>query len=73
MRIILGIILGILIVFNWSSVKSLFDSSLASQSGTGDKPGAVAPAQPAPVVPAAQPKSLSETVEQRLKDATGNR
>ena len=75
MRMILGIILGILIVFNWSSVKALFDSSLASQSGGGDKAGATAPAsgQPVPVMPSAQPQSLSESVEQRLKDAASNR
>ncbi len=73
MRIILGIILGILIVFNWSSVKSLFDSSLASQAGGGDKSGATTPAQAAPVAPVPQPQSLSESVEQRLKEAAGNR
>ncbi len=71
MRIIIGIIVGILIVFNWSSIKELFDSSLASQSGSSESANAPAtPAQPPAPPP---PQSLSGSVEQRLKDAATDR
>lgn len=71
MRLIIGIIFGILIVFNWSSIRNMFDSSLASQSQKADTVNAVpaqAPPQAVPVQPVA-PQSLSGSVEQRLKDA----
>jgi hypothetical protein len=71
MRLIIGIIFGILIVFNWSSIKELFDSSLAGQTKGPDKTESVAPGQP----PVQQqiPQSLSGAVEQRLKDAATDR
>jgi len=71
MRLILGIIFGILIVFNWSSIKELFDSSLAGQTKSTEKTETVAPSQPA--VQPQVPQSLSDTVEQRLKDAAADR
>jgi len=71
MRLIIGIIFGILIVFNWSSIKELFDSSLASQAKGADKTESVAPSQPA--VQQQMPQSLSGAVEQRLKDAAADR
>ena len=72
MRLIIGIIFGILIVFNWSSIKELFDSSLAGQAKGAEKTESVAP----PSQPAVQqqiPQSLSGAVEQRLKDAASDR
>ena len=71
MRLIIGIIFGILIVFNWSSIKELFDSSLAGQTKSAEKTEAVAPSQPA--VQQQMPQSLSGAVEQRLKDAAADR
>lgn len=71
MRLIIGIIFGILIVFNWSSIRKIFDSSLASQSQKPDTVNA-APAQAAPAQPVI-PQSLSGSVEQRLKEAAAER
>ena len=82
MGIIIGVILGILIVFNWSSVKSWFDSSLSNQSqstGKLEAPPSQPPAQVAPppaqlpvqAAPAPQ-QSLADSVEQRLRDAAAN-
>lgn len=75
MRLVIGIIFGILIVFNWSSIRNLFDSSLAGQSQKGDTVNSVpaqAPAQAAPAQPV-MPQSLSGSVEQRLKEAAAER
>lgn len=71
MRLVIGIIFGILIVFNWSSIRKMFDSSLASQSQQADTVNA-APSQAAPAQPA-MPPSLSGSVEQRLKEAAAER
>ena len=82
MGIIIGVILGILIVFNWSSVKSWFDSSLSNQSRSTGKleatpsqpPVQLAPPPQLPVQAAPAPQqSLADSVEQRLKDAAANR
>ncbi len=72
MRLILGIIVGVLIVFNWSSIKSYFDSSLAKQ-GVEATEKAASPAKadgaaPAPPPEAAKPMNLNDITEQRLKD-----
>jgi hypothetical protein len=71
MRLVIGIIFGILIVFNWSSIRKIFDSSLASQSQKADTVNAAA-VQAAPAQPV-MPQSLSGSVEQRLKDAAAER
>ena len=75
MRLIMGIVLGILIVFNWSSIKIMFDSSLAEQATSAEKTNSAAPAQvqPQPAVQPQTPQSLSGAVEQRLKDAAAHR
>jgi hypothetical protein len=75
MRLIIGIVLGILIAFNWSSIKNMFDSSLAEQATSAEKPNPALPAQvqPQPIVQQQMPQSLSGAVEQRLKDAAANR
>lgn len=75
MRLIMGIVLGILIVFNWSSIKSMFDSSLAEQANSVEKTNSATPdqVQPQPAVQPQIPQSLSGAVEQRLKDAAANR
>lgn len=74
MRLIIGIIVGVLIVFNWTTIRDMFDSSIAKQSGQqtetakgGDDNGNAA-AQP-PLQPP-QPQSVSGMVEQQLKNAT---
>ena len=79
MRLIIGIIIGVLIVFNWATIRDVFDSSLAGASGgkseapeesvppTVDSPATAAPASPTPPV---QPSSLSDMVEQQLKNAS---
>lgn len=33
MRYLIGIVLGLLIVFNWSSIKSYFDTKIDEQAG----------------------------------------
>ena len=72
MRYLIGIIFGILIVFNWSSVKSLFDASIGRQGHqlgqTMEPAGVNGNASPAPAVPApTQNLDLSDNVEERLK------
>lgn len=78
MRLIIGIVIGVLIVFNWSTIRALFDASLASQSGgqvEATQPAAASPSAapaatpPAQPVPPVQPTSLSGMVEQQLKNA----
>lgn len=68
MRLIIGIVLGILIVFNWSTIKGYFDSSLSGQQQKAAAPEAASPATApkAPELP--QPKDVGGAVEQRLKD-----
>jgi hypothetical protein len=74
MRLIIGIVLGILIVFNWTGIKHMFDSSLAEQAMSVERPEAATPVQgQQPVVQQQMPQSLSGAVEQRLKDAAANR
>ena len=73
MRMIIGILVGILIVFNWSSIKSYFDSSLSKQGvETTDKAAEkAAPAKAdtaAPAAAPAKPMDLNAATEQRLKD-----
>lgn len=34
MRYLIGIVLGLFIVFNWSSIKSYFDSKIDEQAGS---------------------------------------
>lgn len=74
MRMIIGILVGILIVFNWSSIKSYFDNSLAKQGvessdKAADKSAAPAKADTtAPAAAPAKPMDLNATTEQRLKD-----
>jgi hypothetical protein len=62
MRYIIGIIVGIAIVFNWSSIKTMFDSSISAQ-GQVTKTESNKAAPPAPV----QEQDLSGVVEDRLK------
>lgn len=74
MRLIIGIFFGILIVFNWSSIKNMFDASLAEQAVSVERPEVAAPSQAQqPFVQQPMPQSLSGAVEQRLKDAAANR
>jgi hypothetical protein len=75
MRLIIGIIFGILIVFNWSSIRKIFDSSLANQSQKPDTVNAAPAPTPGQAVPAQPviPQSLSGSVEQRLKEAAAER
>jgi hypothetical protein len=76
MRMIIGILVGILIVFNWSSIKSYFDSSLAKQGveatdKSAEKSADKAPAKAGAAAPAAEPAKpmdLNAATEQRLKD-----
>lgn len=76
MRYIIGIVVGILIVFNWNSVKSMFDNSVAKQgqelthsssiaSGKAptDESSKAAQVSPEPT----QNLDLTGTVEERLK------
>ena len=72
MRYIIGIVFGILIVFNWSSVKGLFDASIGRQGHELGQPlepaGAKRNDSPAAALPAtAQNLDLSDSVEERLK------
>ncbi len=73
MRLIIGIIIGVAIVFNWGAIKTMFDSSLSKQGGESATPSAAPPpntaatAQPAP---AALPKDLNSAVEEKLKAMT---
>ena len=69
MRLIIGILLGILIVFNWSKIKDLFDSSLSQQSQKNEAPAAAPTAPVAAPVQNALPSSISGAVEQHLKEA----
>jgi hypothetical protein len=80
MNIIIGVIVGIFIVFNWSSIKTYFDDSLAKQGvEASDKSSSPkqqaenvdggekltpAPASAAPT----KPQDLNSATEQRLKD-----
>ena len=75
MKIIIGIVLGIVIVFNWSSIKSYFDNSLAMQGS--EVSGKTAEGPPKKDVPPNSSSSPSEptksldlnaVAEQRLKD-----
>jgi hypothetical protein len=73
MRMIIGIIVGVLIVFNWTTIRDMFDSSIAKQSGQqteagkgGDDTGRAAAQPPAPPP---QPQSVSGLVEQQMKAA----
>ena len=76
MRMIIGILVGILIVFNWSSIKSYFDSSLSKQGveaseKSAEKSADKAPAKAdtaAPAAAPAKPMDLNAATEQRLKD-----
>lgn len=63
MRYIIGIIVGILIVLNWGTVKSAFDTSLQKQAQ--ETSPAKAAAEPAK---APEPIDLNGAVEGRLKD-----
>lgn len=73
MRLVVGIIFGILIAFNWSSIRKIFDSSLASESQRADTVNsAPVPTQAAPAQPM-MPQSLSGSVEQRIKEAAAER
>lgn len=38
MRYLIGIFLGLLIVFNWSSIKTYFDKQIDQQAGTVSPP-----------------------------------
>jgi hypothetical protein len=79
MNIIVGIVIGILIVFNWSSIKNYFDGSLAKQGvEVNEKSSSSKPSQEkvdggaslntAPAQDSTKPKDLNATTEQRLKD-----
>jgi hypothetical protein len=80
MRYIIGIIIGIAIVFNWSGVKTLFESSIAKQGNDVAGAKASAPAALAeplnsskPQPDAVLPKDLNSAVEGRLKDIAAGR
>jgi predicted negative regulator of RcsB-dependent stress response len=76
MRLIIGIILGVLIVFNWTTIRDMFDSSIAKQSDQQtdtsksiDGKGEAAVNPPAQQPQPAQPQSVSELIEQQMKAA----
>lgn len=61
MRYLIGIVFGLLIVFNWSSIKSYFDKQIDEQAGavsvTNKPDGSVQPpqtGQPEKTAPAKQ-------------------
>jgi hypothetical protein len=68
--LIFGIILGVLIVFNWTSIRSYFDSSLSREQKSVEAPSKEqAPAKVAEKPNEAQKTmDLNNSVEQRLKD-----
>lgn len=79
MNIVIGVVIGILIVFNWSSIKTYFDGSLAKQgvevneksSSSKQAPEKVddgARLNPVPTQDSTKPKDLNAATEQRLKD-----
>lgn len=68
MRLIIGIVLGILIVFNWSTIKSYFDSSLSGQQQKVTPTEAASPSAPQKAPEPPQPQDVGSAVEQRLKD-----
>ena len=69
MRMVIGIILGIVIIFNWSAIKNLFDSSISNQVQKEESQ----PNSSTTTTTPAKPISLSDTVEQHLKDAANNK
>ena len=73
MRMIMGILIGIAIVFNWSTIKRVFDggpgtatSSAAAAVAPAPASNTVAPPAPAPAADAHG--DLARATEQRLKD-----
>jgi hypothetical protein len=71
MRIIIGMLIGIAIVFNWSGIKNFFDGGLAGKANETPAAAAPAPAAAAAAPAAAPPDAhgdLSRATEQRLKD-----
>ncbi len=82
MKLIIGIIFGLFIIFNWSKIKETFDSAIANQAQQSGAVQPVTPAQTAPGFstthphPPAQPvvpQSLASSVEQRLKNAVAGK
>ena len=55
MRILFGIALGLLVVFNWSSIRSYFDTQIDQQAKEGVAHKAAAPTPEAPRAPATEP------------------
>ena len=55
MRYIIGIILGIVIILNWGSIKDYFDAKLGQQP-TAEEAAAPVAAQPAP--PPSEPEDI---------------
>jgi hypothetical protein len=66
MRYIIGIIVGILIILNWGSVKTMFDSKLAQQ--TPSEANAKVAAQPAPPPPSAPEDIVARGVSEAAAD-----
>lgn len=65
MRYIIGIVVGILIVFNWNSVKSMFDNSIAKQGQELTQP--MGESSKATEVAPGPAQNLDGAVEERLK------
>jgi hypothetical protein len=77
LRVFLGILIGIAIVFNWSTIRTFFDG--AKQADASAPAAAATAPVPMPASTAAQPaissgpapnshEDLSRSTEQRLKD-----
>ena len=55
MRILFGIALGLLVVFNWASISAYFDTQIDQQAKEGAAQKAAAPTPEAPRAPVAEP------------------
>ena len=72
MRLIIGIIFGVLIVFNWSSIRDMFDSSIAKQSAQQVEKGKEireGDDRTSQKESPQQPQGISGIVEQQLRNA----
>lgn len=63
MKYFIGIAMGLLIIFNWSSIKSYFDKSISEQSG----------AISAPAADAKEPTALQEKTAPQTKPTTAQK
>lgn len=66
MRYIIGIIVGILIILNWGSIKTLFDSKLVQQ--TPVEATTTVAAQPAPPPPSEPDDIVARSMSEAAAD-----